>query len=258
MANINVTVDQKQRPVLEGLVTMDRVYKQVSSIFVTEDRVYKQVSLEKTLSSYTWAEISAISAAGLASHVFAVGETKRVTSVSGNADFTAQIAGFDHDDLADGSGKAGITFIAASLMDRMEPMHITSTAQGFLGTYMYNTTLPSIRGTLPESLLAVLKPITKVSYNYMDGSYTDFSTDFWLPSAYELSGTGPTDGKLYELYTASGSNGRIKSVYGASTAVPYWTRTQAAAFSWSRVVASGAMGTYTTTQSSYMPLSFCI
>ncbi len=58
------------------------------------------MSYDPVLANNTWAQISEASIAGIASELWNLGDKK-----DGCA-----IIGFDHDDLADGSGKAGITF----------------------------------------------------------------------------------------------------------------------------------------------------
>lgn len=259
MGNINLTQDGVCKDVLEMFVTVGGVHKRVSGVFVTKDGLHKQVPMEKTLNDYTWEEIAEISAAGQASHLFAVGDTKRVDTTDGYT-FTAQIAGFDHDYLADGSGKASISFIAADLIDKGYSMNSTAgVPAGYLGTDMHLQYLPALRATMPSDLLAVIKTVSKLCYVVANTSYTPFETDFWLPSARELSDSGPDDGTVYSRYSGANNNSRIKYVYGTTTARAYWTRTQASALNWSRVTLVGAMSTIgTATTGIYVPLSFCI
>ena len=61
----------------------------------------------KDLNHLTWSEIEAIGAAGKARETFALGATKKDHMKNGY-DAEWKIIGFDHDDLADGSGKAPI------------------------------------------------------------------------------------------------------------------------------------------------------
>lgn len=111
------------------------------------------------LANNTWAQIAEASAAGKASQLWNVGDTKDII-VSGEA-LTLEIVGFNHDDLP-GGGKAGITFGLKHLMANTRKMDSSSTNEnGFTGTTMYtwlqNTLLPS----LPSDLQDVIKMVNK-------------------------------------------------------------------------------------------------
>ena len=66
----------------------------------------------------TWSDIARVSEAGEASLHFAVGDTKTVpiTYADGTTgEITVVIAGFNHDDLSNGSGKAGLSIVCATV-----------------------------------------------------------------------------------------------------------------------------------------------
>ena len=65
-------------------------------------------TLRKPLYSAVCAQADYISENGLVSDYFNIGDTKNVTI--GSATYVVEIVGFSHDDKADGSGKAGLTF----------------------------------------------------------------------------------------------------------------------------------------------------
>lgn len=258
MAKINATIGGEHREVLGMFATLGGVQKRVKAVYVTQGGVYKQVLLNKPLQAYTWAEIAAVSESGQASHTWAIGDTKTVTTTEGLT-FTAQIADFDHDDLTAG-GKAGITFVAADLIGKTYSMNrVAGVPGGYRGTDMYLQHMPQLRGTMPAELLAVIKSVTKLSYAVSGDTLTPFDTDFWLPSARELSNTGPEDGIVYPQYSTTNNTIRIKYVYGTTTARAYWTRTQATSLTWARVTLAGAMSTTgKVTTGTYVPISFCI
>lgn len=67
----------------------------------------------KALNEYSWTEIQTAGAGDYARFMWSEGDTKNLTSFLGqtSTDYTkAVILGFNHDDLADGTGKASITF----------------------------------------------------------------------------------------------------------------------------------------------------
>ena len=81
-------------------------------VTISEIGVYN-VKTGKALDDYTWAEIKTASEGGYAKYMWSLGDTKDLSAFMGQistAYTRATIIGFDHDDLASGNGKAGITF----------------------------------------------------------------------------------------------------------------------------------------------------
>ena len=66
------------------------------------------IEFPSVLNQASWAQIAQASELGIASSLWSVGDEIDIT-VSGEK-LTLVIMGFSHDDKADGSGKAGITF----------------------------------------------------------------------------------------------------------------------------------------------------
>lgn len=104
---------------VEGL--SDNALKTFEDLNVYEAKVCEVVEETKTetianmellservdFATSSWAKIAKISEEGNASNVFAIGDTRTIDV--GGTSATIEIIGFDHDNLADGSGKAGIT-----------------------------------------------------------------------------------------------------------------------------------------------------
>lgn len=83
-----------------------------NTVTISEMSVYN-VKTGKALNDYTWAEIKTASEGGYAKYMWSLGDTKHLSAFMGQTSTSytrATIIGFDHDDLASGSGKAGITF----------------------------------------------------------------------------------------------------------------------------------------------------
>ena len=113
---------------------------------------YAQWTETLTLANATWAEIAEIAEAGETSEYFNIGD-KKVISVDG-ADRTAVIIGFDHDDLADGSGKAKITFFLAS--SPADTFYISDWSS--FSAELESVLLPKF----PSELQSLIKPVTKI------------------------------------------------------------------------------------------------
>ncbi|MBR5604192.1 MAG: leucine-rich repeat protein [Bacteroidales bacterium] len=186
-----------------------------------------------------------------------------------------QIAAFDEDDLADGSGKAHISFVAKNIS---ETYKINNTlvknddgtyqeGTGSIGgwekcmirTYLNDTILPLI----PENVSSMIKPVTKYSDSYdTSGTAVDsvVTTDsIWIPSAREMFG-----GTSYEqngaIYTTLfiDNNSRIKrNNYNA--AVQWWLRTAYTTNQrFCNVSSSGALTSTYPTSFLSLVIGFCI
>ena len=180
----------------------------------------------KTLDEYTWEEIDYISSNGLASEYgFAVGDEKNITLSTDEA-LTLAIMDFDHDELADGTGYAGITFGMKNLMASARQMNSSNTnSGGFTGSAMYawlqNTLLP----TLPSDLQAVLKSVNKkTSAGSQSSTINTNAMKVFLFAEIEIFGTvtysKAGEGTQYS-YFATAAN-RIKYLSNGSGYADFW------------------------------------
>lgn len=204
-----------------------------------------------TFAGASWADIARISEAGEAADYFKVGDTRNIALSNGDT-ITVAVAGFDHDDLADGSGKAGMSIVCMTVPNYLSPWttngNKTSSAFYSASHTTARTTLNpggTVYGYIPEDLKAVIKPVLKKSdataNSGTDKTPTETTDTLWLLSLDELGDTFPglypsgcsVLGSRYELFTAwnvNGTNGVIRytpSVNVASTgnkASSYWTR----------------------------------
>lgn len=184
-----------------------------------------------------------------------------------------QIVGIDVDDLADGSGKAPLTFISHELLatkHRMNPALTPSEAPygegtGTVGgwekcemrTYLKNTVKPLI----PQAVRSGIKEVTKYSqiYNSAGSSVNNVSTadDVWIPSRREAFGYAETSGPVYTDFFAD-ANSRKKTQVGATSASLWWLRSAKTNNSFYGVYPSGN-GTGSFVYSSYgIALGFCL
>lgn len=177
------------------------------------------------LNDMTWADIRAISDAGLASSYFNVGDRKAVTlngtvgSLSLNGTYYCYIIGIDHNSAIEGtnrihfqlgktelSGGTDVALCDSKYMSGVSAtgyfsMNISDTNSGGwessqMRTNICGTSLTSYSGTIieviPAELRAVLKPVTKYTDNTgnsVEASAVTATTDyFFLLSEYEVSG----------------------------------------------------------------------
>jgi len=138
-----------------------------------------------------------------------------------------RIVGINHDDLADGSGKAGLTFEATNTALAAQRMNATDTNAGGweaseLRGRLNNGDLWSL---LPSELQSKVKSVAKMTDNQGGGKAgtPSATTDkVFLLSTTEVYGDLQSDGFQYEYYK---SKGVTKSNYsGASSSNGHWTR----------------------------------
>ena len=117
--------------------------------------------LDKVLAKNSWAAIAKVSANKQARALWSVGDTKDI--VLNGETLTVAIMGFAHDDKADGTGKAGITFGLKNLMREKSAMkgRAETSIGGFTNTYVFKSLQGSTFSALPPDLQSVIKTVNK-------------------------------------------------------------------------------------------------
>lgn len=153
-------------------------------VAVNGDATYTAVWEEKiTFAGGSWEDIIRIVEAGEAENNFALGDTKEV--INGSRTFTLRIAGFNHDDLADGSGKAGMTIISVNAVGS-----VTSGAKQ-VNADLYKDQSDIYRAAndgfywLPDVVKNAAKSVLKKVDNSRSAIGTKELT-YWVPSTTEL------------------------------------------------------------------------
>lgn len=187
-----------------------------------------KVTVRSTAEDYSWADLSQISkeiaATSSEDEAIELAKAYNLTTSDGKLDGTqtksfkltdgtecsAQILGFRHDDLADGSGKAGISWIfkdavgkrtwnlprSSNLSERW------NTEGGWEASDLRAYMNDDVYGRLPEDLQAIIRSVTKRSNNIGNLDYrkydateevistlvTPTSDKLWAPSMVELFG----------------------------------------------------------------------
>ena len=145
-----------------------------------------------------------------------------------------RIVGINHDDLADGSGKAGLTFEATNSALGYQKMNATNTNAGGWEKSELRGRLNTgdLWSLLPSELQSKVKAVTKMTDNQgggKAGTPTATTDKVFLLSATEVWGDMQSDGTQYEYYK---SNGVTTSNYsGASSSSNHWTRSVVPSYS---------------------------
>lgn len=188
------------------------------------------VCLNFTLSPETisdsWEEIIAAIANNTYKTKYAVGDSKAV-DLGDQGVIVFQIAAFDADPLASGSGTAAITWVAQRLLVTTKQMNSSSTsangypASNVLRPYLINTILPRF----PEVLRNNMQEVTKYSYNKTTSGDITSTEKLCIPSYREVFGGTNLEshGPVYSgLFTNQMS--RIRRRYGYTSGDAWWLR----------------------------------
>ena len=225
----------------------------------------------------TWEDLFARIADGTYATAYSVGEILPLDlGTEGNVG--AQIAAFNTDDKADGSGKAKITFITKYVLNtakRWNPQLSPSSAPYTEGTgtiggwalseiraYVRNTVKPLI----PSDIRNRIVDVTKKYYMYNTSGTASTQTitdDVWLPSAGEVFGNYESGTRYSDLFGTAGASAgdskRVKTKSNSSTAVVWWLRTGSSTSKGRIASTNGSSSSYRVNYTSYYhAIGFCI
>ena len=168
-----------------------------------------------------------------------------------------RIVGINHDDLADGSGKAGLTFEATNTVLGAQRMNATQTNAGGWEQSELRGRLNSgdLWSLLPSELQSKVKTVKKMTDNKGGGTAgtPSATTDkVFLLSTTEVYGNLQSDGAQYEYYKSKGVS--TSSYSGASSSHDHWTRSVSPSNSayFRRVNSNGDCGSNYAAHTSYV------
>lgn len=220
-----------------------------------------------------WATIAANVENGTAVDLYPIGARKEMTvTLSDEVDYTidVEIIAHNHDNLADGSGKATLTFFCKNLPYILYQMCETNTS-GWQNTDMRTFVNGELFNALPTELRSAIKTVSKISDGGANSKTLVTTEDkCWLASYNEVGLVDGTmnltgQGELYKdtfTYGSDGASSRIKYLPDGYTPYGWWLRTSCYSTPDStlfyRVTNSG--GTYGDRPSGryYVAFGFCI
>ncbi|MBQ7397223.1 MAG: InlB B-repeat-containing protein [Clostridia bacterium] len=192
---------------------------------VTGDASYTVVWKAKpAFATLSWSEIAEIAASGQAASTFNIGDEKDIVFNDGLV-LKCAIADFDHDDLADGTGKAPITVVLTNVYN----LPVSAGYNGICGaknTIWEKTNLraqiANAMTNLPSDLQSVIKPVTKKSLGTSASTYVTTTDSLWALSCYELGINASYDGSTKYPYFSDATKRILTDTTG--TAKDYFVR----------------------------------
>lgn len=217
---------------------------------------------------YSWPVVAMKIADGTYASFYKVGDLVPL-DMGAQGQIDMQIAGFDVDDLADGSGKAPISWISKELLItgcKWNAQKLVSNSDGTyqegtgtiggwekstLRTYLNETILPII----PTETRGLIKTVVKTqdmhdtAGNRVSCQTTD---DVWVPEYDEFYSSGG-------IYTGLFNNAeaRIKRIAAQTNPSLWWMRSSYSTGSVYCVNSTGDWTNYTNYNLAYIPLCFC-
>ncbi len=201
------------------------------------DSATVQAAIAKDAKDWTLDEQKAvaedIAAKGEASPAYAKAEaamnagTKWSVKLTNSKTLEYRIVGINHDDLADGSGKAGLTFEVANTVLGAQRMNATGTNAGGWEKSELRSRLNSgdLWSLLPSGLHSKVKSVKKMTDNKGGGTAgtpSAMTDKVFLLSTTEIYGDMQSDGTQYEFYKSKGVT--TSNYSGASSSYHHWTR----------------------------------
>lgn len=233
---------------------------------VTGDASYTAVWSEKlSFATATWADIAKVAADGTASQHFKIGDTRTMTvkAINNNGtylDVTFAIIAFNHDNLADGSGKAGITIMSMGHVGGSKQAYSTTYGNtGWSGSLVRSGLRDYVLPSFDEELQAVIKSVNKEHVASGTNTVSTISDKLWMPSLTELGGTlsnSHIEGTAYPI--------NRKSFFSVANFDGYlWTRSLTGTANQNKTAiryypTRDEFSTYNPGDSCYVPCGFCI
>lgn len=170
---------------------------------------------EDNFADNTWAQIIAACRRKAVPATWKVADQKAM-AINGT-DYLIDIIGLNHDDYADGSGKAPITFQMHDCYDETYAMNSGSTNVGsWKDSIMRTVWMPDILALMPSEVKSAVRGVTKKTSagNATTGIVTT-TDDLFLPSEVEVFGSATYavagEGSQYAYYASGGSTIKRKA-----------------------------------------------
>lgn len=183
---------------------------------------------KKPFSECSWAEIARIGAQGKALGQFAIGDIHPLTLLTGEA-CQVVILDFNHDDAADGNGKAPLSLGLKDCLETPARMNATLTnSLSWSGSELRASLQTEFWQSLPQDLRAVIKPVKKWTGIGSPATLQQTEDAVWLPAESEIftinnGFSSPGEGVQYP-YFAAANNLRKQRAGKDST---WWERSPA-------------------------------
>lgn len=206
---------------------------ETNSIIIGTQSMTLTIGYDPVFANSTWEKIIEACQSNAVPDTWAVGDSKTMTI--GDNDYQIDIIGKSHDNYADGSGKAPLTFQLHDCIYRHDIANFNmaqiSNAQNTSLTYWGETNmrceaLPALLNLMPTEVQNGVKEVTKTGYDQLGNKHTTNDKLFIL-SRSELNGYYTVFEEGPYAYYDTVQKAYDKVAYGGNTKANWWTRTVA-------------------------------
>ena len=194
---------------------------------------------DSVFANNSWETIIAVCRSGDVPDSWAVGNSKNMTI--GGAEYQIDIIGKNHDDYADGSGKAPLTFQLHNSYGTAYAMNSTSTnGGGWKECAMRKTHLPTVLALMPAEVQSGIREVSKTTMAKRSDKWLETVPDklFLLSEVETFGSTGNSadgEGSQYAYYGTGGS--AVKTLNGGMSS--WWLRSPMRTSDYSFCASSG-------------------
>ena len=226
MSGFYIGVDGKARKIKGGYIGVDGKARKIKKGYIGVNGVARLCwsDVDPVFENNSWEEIAVACQNGNIPDSWDVGDQK--TMEIGGVNYAIDIIGKNHDDYADGSGKAPLTFQLHDCYNtRYNMNNSNSNSGGWRDSVMRNTHLPNIFNLMPSEVRNLIKEVVKRTGLGNSSSTINVTNDkLFLLSEPEVYGSATysqlDEGTQYAYYVNGGS--KIKHVSG--TVNSWWER----------------------------------
>lgn len=225
--NTLLTIDGVHRKAKDGFITENSVHRKIKKALITEGGVHRLcwASVNPVFAESTWDEIIAACQSGKVPAEWKIGDSKPMT-ING-AEYQIDIIGKNHDDYADGTGKAPLTFQMHDVYTAVYYVMNSSNSNttGWESCAMRKTHLPAVLKLLPAEVQSGIKEVNKLtSIGNASNTIKTTADKLFLLSEVEVLNTTTRsktgEGTQYAYY--ADGNSPIKQRLG--TSYQWWLR----------------------------------
>lgn len=226
-----IGADGKARKIKGGYIGIDGKARKLKKGYIGDENGIARLCWtafegDPVFANNTWENIALACQLGAVPDTWNVGDEKEIT-IDG-WDYTVNIIGKNHDDYADGSGKAPLTFQLYHICNVLNMNSTDTNSGGWPNCNMRKAQLPAILLSLPSEVQAGIREVTKVTNKGgTSGSSTlETSVDkLFLLSETEICNTTKVtkiaEGTQYEYYANGASTRKDDGIIELA----WWTRT---------------------------------
>ena len=214
---------------------------------------------ESVFANNSWRQIIKACQKNEVPSTWAVGDQKAMDI--GGTEYLIDIIGKDHDDYADGSGKAPLTFQLHDVYGTTYGLYNSRATNGnWNGSVMRTTRLPAILALMPTEVQSAVKEVSKFTAANSASVAVSTTDKLFLLSEIEVFGTSnysqDGEGSVYEYYASGGS--AIKK-FANGNAYDWWLRSPSvgSGYNFCAVSSGGGLTSYSNESYSGVAFAFC-